>query len=344
MSEELTFFKNEKKDIEEIFNVLKKYNINSTENLVQLKARKNGLLYAGDYPWVSEIAQIINTFYCDADRCISDITGKVFLVETMETENHQNLLKYSCVFPNRMIIGAGKFVYLDDPKQSFIDIDLLKKLFWSKALLTTGIVHISPFARYTELEPGKGDLEKALVETLNLSSYNKEKIAEFDKCGIASPSTPPVDKNCLFLAIPWLSNTRLEDYQEIIQNNKNEFANYNLKITRLFQQYDDMEELLREIDYELRETNVNISIALEKKQAALRRKGIVTTLAFTLSMVPLTLPAIGPVDPATLSVVLGAPGIPSLFSLGAEYLSIKDIGRENPFWVLWKWKNTSYNS
>ena len=87
MSEELTFFKNEKKDIEEIFNVLKKYNINSTENLVQLKARKNGLLYAGDYPWVSEIAQIINTFYCDADRCISDITGKVFLVETMETEN-----------------------------------------------------------------------------------------------------------------------------------------------------------------------------------------------------------------------------------------------------------------
>lgn len=340
MNKGLTFFENEKKNIDTIFDVLKENNINSGESLRQLKVRDNNLLYAGDYPWISEIANIINTFYCDADRCISDMTGKIFLVDRMESDNHENLLKYSCVFPNRMIISAGKFVYLDDPRQAFVDIALLKKLFWSKPLLSSGIVHISPFARYTELEPGKGNLEQAMVEKLNLSSYNREKIAEFDKCGVGYANAPSVDHNCLFLAIPWLENARLGDYREIIQKNENEFANYNLRITKLFQQYDDVEKLISELDYELREANVNIMIALEKEQNALRRKGIFTTLAISLSLVPLALPAVPAIDPATLSMILGAPGLASLLSLGPDLLSVKDVGKENPFWVLWKWKNT----
>ena len=134
-NENLVSFENESKDLETIFEILRENGIISELGLIPLKTKKNNLLYAGDYPWIGDIAKIMNGFYSTADRFISDSTGKVFLVDQMKKQDHEEL-KYSCVFPNRMIISAGNFVYLDDPSQAFVDSELIKKLLWSKKLLS----------------------------------------------------------------------------------------------------------------------------------------------------------------------------------------------------------------
>lgn len=328
----------EKKNIDTIFKILRDNKINSEESLSKLKPNDNGLLYAGDFPWIAEIATIINDFYDDADQYITDVTGKVFLVDQMKAANCNDLLKYSCIFPDRMIISAGNFFYLNTPAQAFIDIELLKKLFWSKTLLDSGIVHISPFARYTDMKPGKGDFNNALRESLSLSEWNKKKIAALDKCGIGNSDSQVKDRECLFLAIPWLKNARIEDYNEIIQKNKMEFENYNLHITKLFEQHDDVEKVLKELKYDLQETNINIRIALENKQADLRRKGIVTALTFSLSLIPLFVPIPLDVDPQLITSVIGVGGVSPLIP---DIISIKDVGKEDAFWVLWKWMKTA---
>ena len=339
-NENLISFENESRELEKIFDILKANRILSEASLLQLKKNENHLLYAGDYPWVGDVARVINGFYSRADRFITDTTGKVFLVDQMKENDHEDLLKYSCVFPNRMIISAGNFVYLDDPDQAFVDLELLKKLLWSKSLLNTGLVHISPFARYTDKEPGKGNLKNALVERLTLSEWNKKKIAELDKCGVGNADTPLVDKKCLFLAIPWLKHARLDDYLEIIKGNEKEFENYNLTVTRMLDSNDDIDKLIRDLGYDFREANTNIAIALEKKKNELKSKGITTLLSFTVTMIPLMIPGINEVDPALISTLLGTPGIVSLMNMIPDLVNVKDTGKENPFWVLWKWKNT----
>ena len=75
----------------------------------------------------------------------------------------------------------------------------------------------------------------------------------------------------------------------------------------------------------------------QNKKNELKRKGIITTLFFTVTLIPLMIPTI---DPTLVSTLLGTPGIVSLTEMIPNVLSINDLGRENPFWVLWKWRNT----
>ena len=132
----------------------------------------------------------------------------------------------------------------------------------------------------------------------------------------------------------------MDDYLEIIKGNEKEFENYNLTVTRMLDSNDDIDKLIRDLGYDFREANTNIAIALEKKKNELKSKGITTLLSFTVTMIPLMIPGISEVDPALISTLLGTPGIVSLMNMIPDLVNIKDTGKENPFWVLWKWKNT----
>lgn len=330
----------QKDQIEFIFMILRENNIFSIEDIMRLKRHNQTLIYSKDYPWVGTICQIVDGFYSDTERYIEKTSGQIFMVDQMSNENYDNLLKYSCIFPNRMILSSGQLLYLNDPNQAFIDVEFFQKLFWSKSLLDKDLIRISPFSRHTEIKPGLGDPSNCLIEFLSFADDEKKKIAELDSCGTYGIGTP-VKKNCIYLMMPWLQNADISTYLEIIERNKNEFEAYNLNLQRIAENTDDIEAFLKEFDGDLKEANINIACEMEKKQRELKNRGIITALSVAITAIPFFIPEMDLINPEVYSKIMGGiNGIQIIENL-KEICHMGNVGRDNPFWVLWKWQNKS---
>ena len=110
----------------------------------------------------------------------------------------------------------------------------------------------------------------------------------------------------------------------------------------------DIQDKLAKANAELKEANKtlatmnnNMWVELEKKRAELKRKGIVTAVSICLTIIPLVLPSNIGIDKEVVSSFLGGCTVKSVVDLIPEMLSLKDIEKENPFWVMWKWNNQS---
>ena len=327
--------------IEFIFQILRENNIFTLEDILGLKRQnRRTLLYSKDYPWIGNICQIVNDFYDDTERFIEESTGQLFMVDQMSTDNHENLLKYSCIFPNRMIVNTGNLLYLNDPDQAFLDIQFFYKLFWGRQLFEKNLLRITPFYRRTELVPGEGNLDNCLTEYLTLPEENKKKIAELDRCG-DHEFGQLIQRDRIFLMMPWLINADIDTYLEIIDKNKLEFEAYNLNLERIGKNADNIEVFLTDFDTNLKEANINIAIELEKKQKELKKLGLFTGIGIAITAIPFILPAGCPVDPSLLSKLMGGVDGIQIVNDIKEISQISSVGHENPFWVLWKWKNKS---
>ncbi len=328
-----------KDSIEQIFNILDDAGIKNFTDIPKTHLIRGKLLSAKQYPWICDLAQIINSLYYKTEEHISKIDGQIFLVDKIKENTHNNILKYSCVFPERMIISSGEFHYLEEAKNASVDIDFFKKLFLGKDLLLNDIVHISPFYRCTNINDGDGDFNNSLIESLALSSSNTNKIAQLDKSGIGNIQQLDFVNN-IFLVMPWLNDVRIEDYLEIIENNKTEFELYNNKLAKLSENTKNTEQFLKQFKLDLEEANCNIKIALEKKQSELKRKGILVTIGICLTAVPFLLPYNSDIDPSILSAIFGSVNTLGIANDFSDIKSFKKIGNDNPFWVLWKWQNS----
>ncbi len=329
---------NSNKEIEQIFDILRKAGIRCYDDLNGKSLTRGKLLSAHDYSWVADLANIINSLYYFTEKHIGNIDGQVFLVDRIEAKDHLEILKYSCVFPDRMIISSGEFHYLDKAEHSLIEIDFFRKLFWSRDLLLNGIIHISPFYLCTDLVEGEGDIKNAMIESLTLPDKNQKKIAQLDEIGFDDiQHIPFIDK--ILVKLPWLYNAGIEDYLEIINANSTEFTLYNQYLGNLSYSSESSEDFLERYLKDFFEANVNIQIALERKQAELKAKGIITFISLCLTLIPLVVPENQYISPQVLSAILGGGTIKEIVD-GINLVSEKrQVGKENPFWVLWKWKN-----
>lgn len=322
----------------EIFSILEDVKIKQYSDLTNLSLTHGKLLAAQKYPWIQDLADIIKSLYYTIEKHISDIDGQIFLVDEIESSSHQNILKYSCVFPNRMIMSSGEFHYLDKAQYALIDIDFFRKLFWSKDLLLSEIVHISPFCLCTDLIDGEGDIRNALIENLSLPNKNKKKIAQLDEAGIGDVEHIPfVDK--IFVKLPWLTNADVSDYLDIINSNKTEFLFYNQYLSNLSDTSESTMEYLDKFAKDFSDANFNIQIALEKKRAELKTRGIVAFLSTCLTAIPFIFPESSLIDAKTLAAFLGGGTLKQFIDLMTIQNEKNAIGKDNPFWVLWKWKN-----
>lgn len=320
----------------EILNDAKIYSFNDLDNLELTNSK---LVSAQKYPWIKNLADIIMSLYYDTEKYIRDIDGQIFLVDEIQHHDYQNIFKYSCIFPDRMIVSSGEFHYLDKSEYALIDIDFFRKLFWGKDLLLNGIIHISPFSLCTDIIDGEGDINNALIEELTLPDKNKKKIAQLDQTGIGDiEHISFVDK--VFIKMPWLSNADISDYLDIINSNKTEFMFYNQYLSKLSNASESTMEYLNQFTADFNDANINIQIALEKKQSELKAKGIAAALSLCLTAIPIFIPQICPVDPQILSAFLGGGSLKQFIDLVPTQENIKSIGKDNPFWVLWKWKNS----
>ena len=325
--------------VNDIFSVLKSEGITRFSDLQSLEVSHGKLLSAQKYPWISELAPILKNMYYNAENHISELGGQFFLVDEMKSKYSRNLMKYSCLFPERMIVSAGEFHFLDDPNQAFIDLDFFRKLFLGKDLLLNNIVHISPFYLCTDLK-GDGDIKNAMLEYLTLPDANKKKVAFLDRAGSGTDQLNPIVKS-VFVSLPWLKGARIQDYVEIISDNKNEFLHYNQYLSKLSQETDDTQQFVARYAKDYNEAAKNIQISLEKKKADLKRKGIITAVSLCLTIIPMVLPASIGIDKGTLSGILGGGTLQSVLNLIPDALSLKDVEKENSFWVMWKWSNQS---
>lgn len=326
------------KKIKSIFEILKDEKIYNFSDLAG-KALTNGKLFsAQNYPWVADIAELINSLYSTTEKHIGNTDGQIFLVDEIKESCHQDILKYSCIFPDRMIMSSGEFHYLNNAQFALVDIDFFRKLFWARELLLNGIVHISPFYRCCDIVEGEGNKDNAMLEYLTLPDQNKKKIAQLDKSGIGGiEQIPFVDK--VFVALPWLKNARIQDYLDIVNSNRTEFVFFNHYLSELSQLTDNSDEYLKKFFKDLDEAIINMQIALEKKKSELKAKGLATTISICLTAIPLMFP-----DniPPILPVILGGGTINQFMDQLSLVQDIRSIGKDNPFWVLWKWKASKH--
>lgn len=321
--------------IKEIMYILKAASIKKFDDIVKLNLDENKLLSAQKYSWIGEIAKLVNSLYYKTEKYIGEIDGQIFLIDKVGTSNYENVMKYSCVFPNRTIMSSGDFHYLDKPEYAFIDIDFFSKLFYCKNLLLEGIVHISPFQLLTDSEEGIPD--GAFIENLRLPDKNKKKIAELDECGLgAYQGNQLISK--LFVAMPWLENAKVEDYIDIVNKFQAEFECYNHCLAGISGVTEDTETFIKKYLNDYKEASINLQIAMEKKQSELRTKGITTMLSLCLTAIPYLLPE-GCIDANVVSAFLGAGTVKEMLSSANIFTEKKNIGKDNPFWVLWKWGN-----
>ena len=325
--------------VADIFSILKSEGINRFQDLKSLELTNGKLLAAQKYPWISELAPILKSMYYSAEEHICNLGGQFFLVDEMKKDYSEELMKYSCLFPERMIVSAGEFHYLDDPNQAFIDIDFFRKLFLGKNLLLNNIVQISPFYLCTDLE-NDGDFRNAMLEYLTLPDANQKKVAFLDRAGCGNNKLSPFVKS-VFVSLPWLKGADIQDYVEIITKNKSEFLHYNQYLSKLSRETIDTQEFVTRYAKDYNEAATNIQISLEKKRAELKRKGIVTAVSICLTIIPLVLPSNIGIDKEVVSSFLGGGTVKSVVDLIPEMLSLKDVEKENPFWVMWKWNNQS---
>ena len=323
--------------IKNILEILKRLSINNPEDLTGLILEKNKLLSAKRYTWVGEIAKMVNSLYYEAEDHITNIDGQIFLVNQVKKNNYENIMKYSCVFPDRTIISSGDFFYLNKGEFSFIDIDFFYKLFWCKDLLLQGIVHISPFYLRTDIIEGAADYENCMIEQLDLPGDNKKKIAELDDCGLGLFQDNKIIKK-IYLTMPWLENACISDYIDIVNKNRAEFDFYNKCLSNISNISSNTDVFIKKYLEDYKEASKNIQIALEKKQSELRVKGITTFISLCLTAIPYFIPE-GCVDPDIISAFLGVGTVKEMLECYNVYAKINMEGKDNPFWVLWKWKN-----
>lgn len=151
--------------------------------------------------------------------------------------------------------------------------------------------------------------------------------------------------NTLKFALPWLENARPEDYIEIINKNKLQYAMYCNHIDKLCAAAQDPNSLTSSLIKEANDAFLEIQIALEKSKAELIKKGIRTSIGIVATAIPFVIPPTEIISAETLATFLGATNlistVPSLIDNCFDYTRIAKT--DNPYWLLWKWNQITIN-
>lgn len=274
------------------------------------------------------IANLITEILLSNRYLLSDTlsnTSGIFFCFDLEnrTTAASTISKYSCIFPNRTIIQSTMLFY-NTRDQHFPQINMfLNNYIHFKPVIRNHIAFFSPY--YVETDGAEGDNlynKECIVHT------NKETNYEEVKC-----------LNTLNFAIPWLYNARLEDYIDLKEKYNIQFENLNLHIAQLSKAALGKQELTYQIAQEISESCLEMSIALQKKQNELKTKGIYTLLGLCMTAIPFLVGDLQQIiNPAILSTLLGGSSMKELLESLKDINSIKDLNKDNPLWMLWKWK------
>lgn len=263
---------------------------------------------------------------------------------SIDTHQHQNIQldNYMCIFPKHTLIETETLVSYDSGKFSVgydaAPDDYFLQFFKYEKLIKGNVVQLYPIR--TGISTGAHETFDEVMEYSPVAPLDSKKIAHVshgrDFSRIAHQA------NYFYLAFPWLYNANTDTYLDICSSYPAEFENLAITIEKISCACNLGEDFNTNVLKDLREALVNIQIAFERKQAILKAKGKTAVVGLILTYIPFVIPSFfNNFDPKLFSGIIGATSIISNRNLLNEFVELKNIGIDNPFWVIWKWRSKS---
>lgn len=307
--------------------ILKDAKMNDIQKLFEVSA--DNFLDEKKYPWVYDIAKLLYNHMQDSTTptIFFSLREKVYRKKQLYIDKYsvETSAKYACLFPKRSIIDAGTIIF-DDNGCSSVEVYTLEAYLRFRELIRYGIVDFMPICLIINCN--------SIRQVENTTQVFINSDPSFLQSNFNAAIKPV---NHMLIKIPWLKNARIEDYIDLVKGNQLQFENYGLKVNEVIK-LNNIELISETLIKELNEASIELSILLQTKQKELRTKGIVTTLGICCTIIPFLFPQISEiVEPKLLSSLLGVGTIKELFNMGNEITEINNIGKSDPYWIMWKW-------
>lgn len=322
---------------QELDYLLKQKRIYSSDDVIKLNLPRShpNLITSCDYDgeWISEMIYIIQILAKEVENNIATKGGQFFCVEN-DTESVLNISKYMCFFPERGLIKtfapdtvADEYnipdVYSSLPK------DYFHKYFAYKELISNGIISLYP------------------ATNPNIYSNPVFEIQQYDNvsflssCGNGYKNYSKKEQG-LFMAFPWIYSARIEDYIDLYNKYNLEFHIYNNTISKIAHESKNINNFNETVLLDAQKAFDDIALIFKQKKKDLLRKGITSTVGIALTFIPSIIPNLSTIiDPQLFSAFIGGGTLFESLKICNGLFEIKELGKENPFWVIWKWMQTT---
>lgn len=254
---------------------------------------------------------------------------------------HNDLISnYMCLFPKRALIETSSLLsYIDMTPHNGESYDLppndfMKQFFQFKNLIQHNIAFLYPINTHEETEK----LDGTIFDSTSIIPLKN--VANVSQNGNINRILQQPD--IFYMAFPWLYNARTDDFIEICDKYPSEFDCLANAVEKIAQASNGQTDLQTDVLTELKDAMVNIQISFEKKKATLKSKGITTVVGIALTCVPFAVSKyFENFDPSLLQTILGSASIIGGKDILEDFFSLKKEENLNPYWVIWKWKQTT---
>lgn len=258
------------------------------------------------------------------------------------TNNYLDYLPFmACIFPKRYIVTPNDIIIAHEAKISDTDYtikhcihasaDFIYQYFNYKELFQKELITILP--QMITLDPST-----QYASAFSIAPYNKN-----GNIIITTPlghQTPDPNSSMLFTSTEWIQNLHINDYNELTQKYPTEFNQFQIKLDKLLLETKRCEDLPSIIIKEYNEASLEIKSIMLKKAQDMKRVGKEAILGTILTALPIAMKAQGfnYFDTEYISSVVGGA---TIYNSIKDFYSIRNIERQHPFWILWKWVTTS---
>lgn len=300
-------------------------------------------VFGGGQDKIDALRTAVVDYYYDFTRS-QQLEGQYISINPADSTSillDGTLENYMCIFPKRTLIETSSLCsYIDVTPHNGESYDMppndfFRNFFRYERLLDRKIAHLYPVKNDIEANNG--------VTAITDSSMiiRLKNVAEISREGAFSTIVQRSD--IFYLAFPWLYNANTDIFLEICDKYPAEFENLAITIEKISMASNNAETNLHDsVIQDLKEALVNIQIAFDKKRSNLKARGITTTLGIALTCVPFVLPEFfSNFNPEIFKTVIGSASILGSKSLLSSFFELRNENKENPFWVLWKWKQST---
>ncbi len=294
-------------------------------------------VFQGGQEKINALRDLVVNYYDSYQH--SQLSGQYISVNPRSC--HNDLIdNYMCLFPKRSLIETSALLsYIDMTPHNGESYDLppndfMKQYFRFKNLVQHNIAFLYPINTHDETN----ELDGTIIDSTSIIPLRN--VADVSQNGNLNRILQQPDM--FYMAFPWLYNARTDDFIEICDKYPLEFDCLANAIGKIAQASNGQSNLQTDVLKELKDALVNIQISFEKKKAVLKSKGITAIVGIALTCVPFVISNyFDNFDPSLLQTILGSASLLGSKDILNDFFSLKNEGNLNPYWVIWKWKQTT---
>lgn len=285
--------------------------------------------------WITDFYNLTRDHYNSYSALMNEEGGSraCFVSDNMSLETR----KYMCIFPSSIILSDSISTGTTEGVASTnyaIPKSFIRDLLTGRDLIENDVFTLLPKSFQLHMSYGAG-----LQVTALGGVYGPGMEADYLGKNGVFVENKSVDR--LLVRFPWLYGANTDDYLNIIEKYAAEYRNYRISM------YDFLISCKNgSADFEEKYTNLENAHAdmqgqLEKAKSHLKAKGIQAVVGLAFTFIPLLLDIPAEVK-ASLQAVLGMTSLKDAQAvLFEERLKLKEIGREDPFYITWQWEKKS---